>query len=80
MTTLTALALPPLAPSLPSFVPPAGQRLLLYNIDWDAYVTLGEDDHSVFSNGGTALVIHEVAAAGAAAPPRIACGVIAKTE
>jgi superoxide dismutase, Cu-Zn family len=44
------------------------------------YVTLGEDDHSVFSNGGTALVIHEVAAAGATAPARIACGVIAKSE
>jgi superoxide dismutase, Cu-Zn family len=44
------------------------------------YVTLGDDDHSVFSNGGTALVIHEVAAAGAAAPPRIACGVITKPE
>jgi Cu-Zn family superoxide dismutase len=42
------------------------------------YVTLGDDDHSVFSNGGTALVIHEVAAAGATAPPRIACGVITK--
>jgi Cu-Zn family superoxide dismutase len=44
------------------------------------YVTLGDDDHSVFSNGGTALVIHEVAAAGATAPPRIACGVITKPE
>jgi superoxide dismutase, Cu-Zn family len=44
------------------------------------FVTLGDDDHSVFSNGGTALVIHEVAAAGAAAPPRIACGVITKPE
>jgi superoxide dismutase, Cu-Zn family len=44
------------------------------------YVTLGDDDHSVFSNGGTALVIHEVAAAGATAPPRIACGVITKPQ
>jgi Cu-Zn family superoxide dismutase len=44
------------------------------------FVTMGDDDHSVFSNGGTALVIHEVAAAGAAAPPRIACGVISKPE
>jgi len=42
------------------------------------YVTMGDDDHSVFSNGGTALVIHEVAAAGATAPARIACGIIAK--
>lgn len=42
------------------------------------YVSMGGDDHSVFTNGGTALVIHEVAAPGATAPARIACGVIAK--
>jgi Cu-Zn family superoxide dismutase len=43
------------------------------------YVTLGSDDHSVFSNGGTALIIHAVAGStGSGAPPRIACGVIAK--
>jgi superoxide dismutase, Cu-Zn family len=43
------------------------------------YVTLGAGDHSVFSNGGTALVIHAVAgASGSGAPPRIACGVITK--
>jgi superoxide dismutase, Cu-Zn family len=42
-------------------------------------VSLGADDHSVFSNGGTAIVIHAVAGgAGSAAPPRIACGVITK--
>jgi len=44
-------------------------------------VTLGSDDHSVFSNGGTAMVIHAVASgASSAAPPRIACGVITKPE
>lgn len=44
-------------------------------------VTLGADDHSVFSNGGTALVIHAVASeTGSGAPPRIACGVISKPE
>jgi superoxide dismutase, Cu-Zn family len=42
-------------------------------------VTLGNDDHSVFSNGGTAIIIHAVAGAtGSAAPPRIACGVISR--
>jgi superoxide dismutase, Cu-Zn family len=42
-------------------------------------VTLGSDEHSVFSNGGTAIVIHAVATgASSAAPPRIACGVITK--
>ena len=44
-------------------------------------VTLGSDDHSVFSNGGTAIVIHAVAGGtGSGAPPRIACGVIVKPE
>ena len=44
-------------------------------------VTLGTDPHSVFSNGGTAMVIHAVASgASSAAPPRIACGLITKPE
>jgi Cu-Zn family superoxide dismutase len=44
-------------------------------------VTLGTDDHSVFSNGGTAVVIHAVSSeTTSGAPPRIACGVIAKSE
>jgi Cu-Zn family superoxide dismutase len=44
-------------------------------------VSLGTDEHSVFSNGGTAIVIHAVAGAtSSAAPPRIACGVITKPE
>ena len=44
-------------------------------------VTLGGDDRSVFSNGGTALVIHAVSSStDSGAPPRIACGVIAKPE
>jgi superoxide dismutase, Cu-Zn family len=43
------------------------------------YVTLGSDNNSVFSNGGTSLVIHAVAGeVSASAPPRIACGVITK--
>jgi len=42
-------------------------------------VTLGTDSNSVFSNGGTSLVIHAVAVeVSASAPPRIACGVITK--
>jgi superoxide dismutase, Cu-Zn family len=44
-------------------------------------VTLGKDEHSVFSNGGTAIIIHAVAgAAGNGAPPRIACGVIDRAD
>lgn len=44
-------------------------------------VTLGADDHSVFSNGGTAIVIHAVNnETNSGAPPRIACGIISKPE
>jgi Cu-Zn family superoxide dismutase len=44
-------------------------------------VTLGTDEQSVFSNGGTSIVIHAVAGGtGTAAPARIACGVITKPE
>ena len=44
-------------------------------------VTLGTDEHSVFSNGGTAIVIHAVSSeTSSGAPPRIACGVISKPE
>ncbi len=42
-------------------------------------VTLGSENNSVFSGGGTSLVIHAVATeVSASAPPRIACGVITK--
>ena len=42
-------------------------------------VTLGSDENSVFSKGGTSIVIHAVAGGtGTGAPPRIACGVITK--
>jgi superoxide dismutase, Cu-Zn family len=44
-------------------------------------VSMGTDEHSVFSNGGTAIVIHAVAGGtSSAAPPRIACGVITKPQ
>ncbi|MGA7623331.1 MAG: superoxide dismutase family protein [Candidatus Acidiferrales bacterium] len=44
-------------------------------------VTLGTDSNSVFSNGGTSLVIHAMAVeVSASAPPRIACGVITRTQ
>jgi superoxide dismutase, Cu-Zn family len=43
------------------------------------FVTLGDDEHSVFSGGGTAIIIHAVSGEpGGGAPARIACGVIAK--
>jgi superoxide dismutase, Cu-Zn family len=69
------------AGDIPNFV-------LMVNADGTAHtsviapnVTLGTDSHSVFSNGGTSIVIHAVAdKVTAAAPPRIACGVITKPE
>jgi Cu-Zn family superoxide dismutase len=44
-------------------------------------VSLGSGDNSVFSNGGTSIVIHAVTDTSSAnAPARIACGVIVKPE
>jgi len=44
-------------------------------------VTFGTGSNSVFSNGGTSLVIHAVAVeVSASAPPRIACAVITKPQ
>lgn len=43
-------------------------------------VTLGTDPHSVFSNGGTSIVIHAATGASSSTPARIACGVITKPE
>jgi superoxide dismutase, Cu-Zn family len=43
-------------------------------------ITLGSDDHSVFSNGGTAIVIHAAESGAPGSPARIACGVISKPE
>jgi superoxide dismutase, Cu-Zn family len=44
-------------------------------------VTLGTDSNSVFSNGGTSLVIHAMAVeVSASAPPGIACGVITRPQ
>jgi superoxide dismutase, Cu-Zn family len=43
------------------------------------FVTLGDDDNSVFSGGGTAIIIHATSTeVNGGAPPRIACGVITK--
>jgi superoxide dismutase, Cu-Zn family len=43
-------------------------------------VTMGGDERSVFSNGGTALVIHAAEGGAAGTPARIACGLITKPE
>ena len=44
-------------------------------------VTMGNEPNSVFANGGTSIVIHEVAkTVSDAAPPRIACAVIARPK
>jgi Cu-Zn family superoxide dismutase len=72
-------------------MPPAGDIpdfALIVGADGTAHastvapnVTLGTDENSVFSNGGTSIVIHAVAGGtGTGAPPRIACGVITKPE
>lgn len=44
-------------------------------------VTLGKDEHSVFSNGGTAIVIHGISkGAGGSAPARVACGAVIRPD
>jgi Cu-Zn family superoxide dismutase len=43
-------------------------------------LTMGSDERSVFTNGGTAIVIHASEGGGAGSPARIACGVISKPE
>ena len=48
-------------------------------------VTMGDDPHSIFTNGGTALVIHAMADDQKSDPAgnagaRIACGTIAKSK
>jgi superoxide dismutase, Cu-Zn family len=44
-------------------------------------VTMGDQPNSVFSNGGTSIVIHAVAAPGSSgSPARIACAVVKKAE
>jgi len=44
-------------------------------------VTMGDEPNSVFSNGGTSIVIHAVAAPGSSgSPARIACAVVKKAE
>jgi hypothetical protein len=51
----------------------------------DSYVNMGSDNHSIFSNGGTALVIHAKADDMKSDPSgnagdRIACGEITKSD
>jgi len=42
-------------------------------------VTMGDEPNSVFSNGGTSIVIHAVAAPGSSgSPARIACAIVKK--
>lgn len=44
-------------------------------------VSMGDEANSVFSNGGTSIVIHAVAAPGSSgSPARIACAVVKKAE
>src|SRR5262249_44874866 len=62
---------------IPDFVLVVGANGTAYISIVALNVSFGTDESSVFSNGGTAIVIHAVAGGiGTGAPPRIACGVI----
>jgi len=66
----------PMAGDIPDFALIVGKDGTAHVTTVAPNVTMGEDDHSVFSDGGTAIVIHAVGGAGSAAPARIACGEI----
>lgn len=69
------------AGDIPNFVLTVGEDGTARTSVTAPSVTLGTDSNSVFSNGGTSLVIHAVAVeVSASAPPRIACGVITKPQ
>jgi superoxide dismutase, Cu-Zn family len=70
-----------MAGDIPNFVLTVGADGTSHATTTAPYVTLGSDSNSVFSNGGTSIVIHAVAGeVSASAPPRIACGVITKAQ
>jgi Cu-Zn family superoxide dismutase len=70
-----------MAGDIPNFVLTVGADGTAHATTTAPYVTLGSESNSVFSNGGTSIVIHAVAGeVSASAPPRIACGVITKAQ
>ena len=70
-----------MAGDIPNFVLTVSSDGTAHATTTAPYVTLGSESNSVFSNGGTSIVIHAVAGeVSASAPPRIACGVITKTQ
>ena len=71
----------PPAGDIPDFALVVGQDGTAHATTIAPNVTLGSDANSVFSNGGTAIVIHAASGTnGSAAPARIACGVITRPE
>ena len=67
------------AGDIPNFVLTVGADGTAHTSVIAPSVTMGTESNSVFSNGGTSIVIHAVAVeVSAAAPPRMACGVITK--
>ncbi len=70
-----------MAGDIPNFVLTVSADGTAHTTTTAPYVTLGSESNSVFSNGGTSIVIHAVAGeVSASAPPRIACGVITKAQ
>ena len=69
------------AGDIPNFVLTVGADGTAHTSVIAPSVTMGTESNSVFSNGGTSIVIHAVAVeVSAAAPPRIACGLITKPQ
>jgi Cu-Zn family superoxide dismutase len=69
----------PMAGDIPHFELTVGANGTAHTSVIAPGVTMGDAPNSIFANGGTSLVIHEVAkTVGDAAPPRIACAVISR--
>ena len=69
------------AGDIPNFVLTVGADGTAHTSVYAPHVSMGTEKSSVFTNGGTSIVIHAVAdKVTDAAPPRIACAVIAPPQ
>lgn len=67
------------AGDIPNFVLTVGDDRKAHVSTIAPFVTMGDDGNSIFSDGGTAIIIHATSSeVNGGAPPRIACAAITK--
>lgn len=67
------------AGDIPNFLLTVGDDRKAHVTTIAPFVTMGDDGNSIFSNGGTAIIIHATSTeVNGGAPPRIACAAITK--